>query len=276
VGLPKNAELFLPKQAGVTTGWVLPPGQGKVLEASTFDVDPTGGLWLGYGGRSLVNPLSLVAFSIDEKFRDMVYLDNGLLLMTNKKSLGYLVGVRVKGAKTRVLRSVFKPILELPAPDSRLFPGGKDGFYLIGRDLGAKRDDVFFVDFKDKRGSVRKVLTSPSEIRAVAGDGQSTWVVMDRAVFRIDRYQQAPQPVFAHLSEPIQDLISVPSVGFFYTTAGGVWFFHDGQQVPVLRGGHLKIRYRDDALFVLFPQGQGLLKITGASHYKALVAKGKR
>lgn len=267
--LPKDVELLIPRQA-VKVGWVLPPSPKNPVRPEIFDVDKAGDPWFGVKGRSIANPLKGVIFVTDEPFQQFAWTGDNAFLVTNGRSLGFLTGVAVKGRPERLIRTAFKPLIELPGRNYRLFPGGRRGLFLAGLNAKTQKHEVVYIEVKNRVASVRKILESDAPVNHVAGGGNRAWVAMGRVVAQVDLKAKTLEPVFAHPTEPIREFVHAPNAGFFYATASGLGFFKKGLQYQFMSGPNLRIRLKNSRLYVLLDKGQGLLRIEGLQRFAGL------
>lgn len=271
IPLPKQVQLVLPKKFGVAIKWLVPPVQGAA-DIGAFDMSPKGQPWLGLGGRSILNPMVSGMLVLDEPFQDFVWLDSGELLVSNGKSLGFLIGLQDK-PDSRAVYAVFKPMIELPQKNARLFAGGPKTVYMVGLNPGTKKYELYRIAVKNKLADVLKVFEAPQPITSVAAKGDTVYAAVGQVVFALDLKAGTAAPVFGHPKEKIREVVYSPTAGFFYATDSGLGFFHEGQQFQFMKGKNIRIRMRKNDLYVLLEKSQGLFKLDGLDRFKELKKK---
>jgi hypothetical protein len=275
--LPADVTLLVPKNS-VRVGWLLPPAKATTVP-EVFDVDKQGNPWFGYRGRAIAHPLKGAILAVDDPFQSFAWTDDGGLLLTNGKSLGYLVGAHFsyEGAKPqRMMRTAFKPVIALPHQNARLFPGGSNSLFLAGLNPKTKKYEVVYIEIKNKIANVRTLLESDTPVNYVVGDRGKAWVAVGRVVAKVDLKAKTLEPVFAHSTEPIREFAYVPNLGFFYATASGLGFYKKNVQYQFMKGANLRMRLKGHKLYVLLDKGQGLLRLENLVKFGALTPPAKK
>jgi hypothetical protein len=274
--LPSDVELLIPKQV-VRVRWLLPPSKKKTIVPEIFDVDKDGNPWFGYQGRTIAHPLKGAVLWVSEPFQGFAWTDDGGFLLTNGKSLGYLIGVHVQGAAPqRLMKTAFKPVIELPHENDWLYPGDSNHLFLSGQNPKTKKYEVFSIEIKNKIASVRNILESDTAVNYVASARGNTWVAIGRVVAKINLKRKTLEPIFAHPTEPVREFVHVPNVGFFYVTSSGLGFYKKGLQYQFMSGANLRIRLKNKRLYVLMGQGHGLLRLDGLRKFAFLAPPAKK
>jgi hypothetical protein len=271
--LPKGARLTLPRAQGVDAAWIL-PGHHKFPKAALFDVSPAGDPWLGYGGKTLMNPLVFGAVLVDRPAADFAWTDSNEFLVSDGQSLGFLVGVREKGSRDRAVRAVFKPMVALPHKNARLFAGGYKEVYFLGKNPDTQEYEIHWVRVRYKKAQVRKLFSSKEPITSVAAGSGAVYAAMGRAIVELNLKSRSARPVFVHPRENIRDIGVSPRSGLFYSTGQSIGFFKNGSGFEFLQAPRLRMRLRKNSLYVLFEDTGGVLRVDGLHQFKNAGAGG--
>jgi hypothetical protein len=148
--------------------------------------------------------------------------------------------------------------IALPSPGMRIRPAGDDTAYVFGGPTAPANQDVYLFS---RDGSVVKLATLPGPVRAVAGDGTTTYVAMDRTIIRIALNQ--PTRVLLQSRDPFVSLEIGLQAGLFYATTSAVGYVaKDGTASEFIRGQGGLLRLRGSSLFLLFSNGPRLVRLS--------------
>jgi hypothetical protein len=223
---------------------------------SRFDVHPEGCpallagdnlVLLGADGRRAPETIRLRS---EHGIHDLAWMDDGSLLALSHRTLLELTGTGMKDIRT------------LPESFMRVRPASAGQCYLFGGcNLYLYR----------KGGDILEVLRAESEIGAVAGDGDFTFVAIDRSVYLMAPEQ--PLTLVCRAGRPIRSLALGPSSALFYATDFGVGISTGpGQCVEFLQGRGGDIRVRGETLYLFTPR-QGLMSLYPVSRLVRMAEK---
>lgn len=266
-----GGRLAIPKNSGIKAKWLVPPRKGNKRPAGRlrFAVDGAGSPIVGTEDRWVARPIRGMVGKLNQAFNDMAAVRKRGLVFCTKKDLGLIPQVReIRKDKKGDPIFPFQPIAALPVRDCRLFSGAGDVLYVAGRARDSRRSQVYRLRFSKpgakKRRPVWELLYSSNEpVAAVAGDGKATYVATGKLVVRLKKGKKKPEGFFLHPKEDILDLAYSPKAGLFYATQSGVGLVGPKARGAFLQDVKTQIRVREGALYVLFEDTLGVLKITG-------------
>lgn len=282
IPLPEGIELALPSVPEVKAEWVLPPETeaGTNNEPLRFDVDRKGQLWLGYKNKTLFNPAFKAEIEVDQPYSDFGWMDGGDFLLCTDSALGYLEKNEAKNESGDTPVLSFKPVINLPYRNFRIFPGVGENLYLVGKNPQGSHEIYLLQSGQRKEGVMSKLFAVEAEITAVAGDGDRTYVAIGNKLLKLKG--ETAEPLFAYPNEPILGLAFSPEAGLFYATDHAVGLVVG----PGELFGFLKvesdgfsssenaqkngIRLRGNTLYVYLERTKAALKIEGADQFNRM------
>lgn len=216
----------------------------------SFDVDPEGRPVLLVGGSVFVR------FDPDGKRKpqtiplrgtpyvsDFSWMDDGSLLVVAQQELSEVTG------------GGLRPIQSLPRHSMRVRPASAAQCYLYGADSPGEGRDLYIYR---KGGELLQVLEAEGPIGAVAGDGSSTFVAIDRSVYLL--LPEEPLTLVCRAAQPIRSLALGSGSVLFYATDSSVGMSAGpGNGVEFVKGRGGELRVHGEALY-LFTPSQGLMK----------------
>lgn len=275
-----GAAVALPSGCKVNVRWVCPPlSTNAVKESHWYDVhfvvDSSGRPWFGTDATSIVNPTQCYMFELQRVYGDMACLENGAFLLASMSDLGFVTPPEKPMTDDKGIPQVgFQPISSLPLPDCRLYPGAGNVLYLVGWNPASRKNEVYVLK-RDKLSSqssaVReyvKVMSSEDSIAAVAGDGDTTYVAIDRVILRTSRASSTPAKVFVHPTEMIMGLAYSPQAGLFYASSNGVGRIGAKGTMQILAADDTAIYLQKGTLYVFFEKSLGVLAFDGVADLK--------
>jgi hypothetical protein len=277
----KDSAVLLPKASKVKFNWVMPPSDEKA-EASglIFKMDSKGGPWFSRDGKYFLAPYKDYIFGVNGHFDDFVLTDKGNLLIASRGYLGFIP--RVKNLKTAKSSFAFQPFTKLPAGNCRLFPADGGIVYIAGTDIAAGGDEVFTlggegslktVEGKGKALVYKKIFSTEKRITALAGDGKTTFIALDRLVVSVKPDSDKIDGVFIHPSETITGLAYDSKAGLFYCTDKGVGYAGKDGNCEFLMVPSPEIAVSAGKLYVYLKDKNGLLEIDGIQDFKSYFKK---
>jgi len=283
----RGVTLVLPKQAAVTSHWIVPPQSEAVVDSVSrrnavfyLGVDPEGAPLIGHSGLYVLHPVRQYQYRLSQPFTSMASMDNGALYLSTEAEFGLALAEDRMVSDERGFPIVpFQPVAALPFPGCTLAAGSGDCLYFFGFNHSSALYEVYLLQPRTVRhgdtlsrvlSGYQKVFSSEAEVTAVSGDDQQCFVALENLVLRVSlsdgrvsRYAVCP-------CDQIDHLLYSPQAGLIYSSlwdmgyAGprGTFEFYSGQWVvPSLRA---------DTLYLMFPESLGVLALEHLSGIRAL------
>ncbi|GAB6182676.1 hypothetical protein JCM13991_04170 [Thermodesulfovibrio hydrogeniphilus] len=255
--LPKTY-LILPEQSAVKINWILAPESKNYLPKESgkkfkFAIDFKNEPILLYEDKLLINPTTGYIVSLQEPVKEMVCLDNGVMLFSNAEQIGYLV---VEKNDKLIPIAKIKPIAKLPFKNSKIFKGDET-LYAVSFNSKAKKYEVFV--FNNKTNLFEKVLNFNEPIKAVSGKGRNIYFALGKQV--IEYKNGTIKYIYEHPREEIQDLMYNEISGLFYKTSKGVGMIKDNGAIEFLQTEEAIVFLKNTSLYVFFPNVGGILEL---------------
>ncbi len=268
-----DSTLVLPAGSGISWRWLVPPVTlDKPIKKHTitnikFSVDGQGAPWIGLDNRQLLNPVRQVTAVPSEPFQDFTFLDNGLMLLTTVRTIGF-IGASGKeefdGQGHPIMP--FQPICDLPAYYSRVYRASGNCVYLVSEDAGAKKTSVYLLKpeaaapgGKLELRNFRKIFETGDAITAVAGDDTTAFIAMGKLVLMLTIADNKLTAIPAQPDEEVRELAYRAGLGLFYAGASGVGFLGAKRAFRFIETSHARIALHQQSLVVLFPRNLGVL-----------------
>lgn len=270
----------LPAECKVKVRWVCPPLDAKTVREAywfnvAFAVDSTGRPWIGDGYDDILNPTEQYRFVLSRPYEDMVCLENGVFLVATSSDLGFIVPPeKPKVNYDGIPMATFQPLAGLPFSKCRLFAGASNCVYLTGRNPETEQYEVYVLRRQklttDGMGvrAYEKVFSCKREINAVAGDGDTTFVAVDRLVMKVPREGNDPVKVHVSPSETITGLAYSPDTGLFCSTQDSISYIGTGGVLDIMAAPNPRIYLQKGSLYVLFRDTLGLIALDGIGDLK--------
>ena len=138
----------------------------------------------------------------------------------------------------------------------RVRPASAGQCYLFGGYPASQAVNLYLYR---KGGDILQIIRAEAEIRAVAGDGDFTFVAIDRSVYLLA--PERPLTLVCRAERPIRSLALGPSSVLFYATDTSVGISTGpGHRVEFLQGRGGEIRVRGETLY-LFSPSRGLMSL---------------
>ncbi|MBN2754283.1 MAG: hypothetical protein JXR81_05380 [Candidatus Goldbacteria bacterium] len=275
--LLKNAAVLLPPASKVKFNWIIPPAESKNTGAGLiFKMDGSGNLWLGRGGKYVLNPNKNYMFGIDQQYDDFMLTAKGALYFAAKGYIGYIPPVKEKGTDTGI--HPFQPIAKLPVNECRLFAGTGSVIYITGKNPANGRYEVFTASGEgasdDKMKMVyKKLFSAANKISAAAGDGKITFIAMDKLVVSSVTGLDKTEGVFKHSKEAVTGLAYDVNAGLFYCTAKGVGYAGKNNSTEFLAVSNPSIAVSGGKLYIYIPEETAVLQVDNISDFKGYARK---
>jgi len=268
-----DSTVVLPAGSGVSYRWVVPPTTMEkpipkhTLNEIKFSVDASGNPWIGIDNRKLMNPVREVAAAVSEPFQGLVHLDNGQLLLTTVRTLGFIApSAKVEFDAAGLPLMVYQLICDLPAYYSRIYRAAGNCVYLVAEDVRSKTSSIYVLrpetasaQGQNELRSYKKIFQTGDAINAVAGDGDNTFIAIGKTVFMHTLADNKITAVPAQPAEEVRDLVYKHGLGLFYSSASGVGFLGAKRAFRFIETSHARIALHGQSLMVLFPRNLGVM-----------------
>jgi hypothetical protein len=274
----KETLILLPGKTKASFNWIIPPRENETPGADiSFRMGGNGNIWLGRDGKYLLDPVSGLMLGINENFDDFAPSESGSPVFISR---GYLCVIpAIKSPKTANTNLSLQPVAKLPADDCRIFPAHGGFFYIAGKINGAYSvftaggpEGMIKVEAKGKAFVYKKLFTTPAAIAAVAGDGKTTFVAMERLVISLKKGSGKADPFFIHRQD-ITGLAYDPDAGLFYCTENGVGYAAAGGNIEFLRVKKPEIAVSGGKLYVYLKESNALLEVSGIKEFRSYIKK---
>lgn len=221
------------------------PAQPDTTAATLFDVDPDGlpAIADGTALRLFGSSRQLIDLG-GPRIEDFAWMRDGALLLVTGGRLAAL-------SPSGIVQS-----LALPVAGMRIRPAGPDTAYVFGGAAAPVNRDVYLFA---RTGRIAKLATLPAPVTAVAGDGRTTYVAVERTILRIALDQ--PPRALVETRDPVVSLEAAADDALFYATRSSVGYLdRAGRATEFIRGDGGPLRTRGSTLFVLL-SGGNLLRL---------------
>ncbi len=262
--IPKTF-LILPEQSAVKINWILAPESKNYLPKESgqkfkFAIDFKNEPIVLYEDKLLINPTTGYLINLPNPFKEMVCLDNGVMLFSNSEEIGYIV---VEKDEKLIPQAKIKPIAKLPHENSKIFKGDET-VYAVSFNSKAKEYEVFVLN--NKTNLFERVLTFNELMKAVSGKGKNIYFSVGRHV--IEYKNGKINYIYEHPREEIQELMYNENSGLFYKTSKGVGMIKDNSAIEFLQTEESPIFLKNTSLYVFFPNVGGILQIKNIDDLK--------
>lgn len=268
-----DSTVVLPAGSGISYNWVVPPTTMEkpipkyTLNEIKFSVDASGNPWVGIDNRKLLNPVREVAAAVSEPFQGLVHLDNGQMLLTTVRTLGFIApSAKVEFDAAGLPLMVYQPICDLPAYYSRIYRAAGNCVYLVAEDVRSKTSAIYVLrpetvsaQGQNELRSYKKIFQTGDTINAVTGDGDNTFIAIGKTVLMHTLADNKITAVPAQPTEEVRDLAYKHGLGLFYSTASGVGFLGAKRAFRFIETSHPRIALHGQSLMVLFPRNLGVM-----------------
>ncbi len=268
-----ESTVVLPSGSGISWRWVVPPTtMARPIPKHTvselkFSVDPAGQPFIGVDKRQILNPAKQLAAVVSEPFQGFTHLDNGLMLLTTVRTLGFIAASNKEefdGSGLPVLP--YQPICDLPSYYSRVYRAAGNAVYLVSEDAAAGKTAIYLLQPEaavpgkpaELRG-YRKIFESGEAISAVAGDDKAVFIAMGKMVLMLTLHDHNLVTLPVQPDEEVRELTYQKGIGLFYATASGVGFLGSKRAFRLIETSHPRIVLRGSSLYVLFPRNLGVM-----------------
>jgi len=268
-----NTALALPDGCGVKARWVSPPIDPEIVDkASLYDmcfaIDTAGRPWIGYQDEKIINPVRQYQLELPQRYTSFTCLENGAFLVTTESDLCFIVPPKkLEMTYDKIPAALYQPISNLPAPESKLFPGTGNNVYFVApcTDGGS---DVYYMSPKDTgaQGFI-KVFTSKNKVSAVTGDSGSAFIALGGVIVKVMNDGTVTK-IYSNPREHINQLAYCPGTGLFYRTYNGIGYIGAKGSMQIMAVPSAQISIRNGTLYVLLMKSLGVLALDNISDLK--------
>lgn len=257
--------LILPEDSHIKTRWVLQPEkenntQGLSNENIRFFIDFKNQPFVIYGGRLLMNLETGYVVKIKNDVKEVICLDNGVLLFADGESMGY---IEIAKNNEKIPSASIRSIASLPFQEARLFKGDNT-IYASGFNKKTKRYEVYLFDNSKKQ--FQKIYLSDEPIGAVSGKGENIFLATAGVIKEIRRQKELI--TYMHPRQDIKEIFYNEKVGLIYKTSNGVGMVKNGSALEFLQAEKPIIFLKDASLYVFFNSLSGVLEIMNIDDLK--------
>jgi len=261
--IPKTL-LILPETSAVKIKWILMPEKKPPSEITykiRFIIDNKNEPILLYGANLIINPIKNYIVKTREPLKDIICLDNGVLLFSDGKNLGYLE--LEKNYNDILPIAKLKGVTKIPNSDSRLFKGD-DSLYSLSYNSKTKKYEVYI--FKPLNKGFEKVLSIKEKIHSLSGKGEHLFISSGK---QIKEYKNGKfQIVYEHPRQEIKEIFFSEKAGLFYKTENGIGFVKSGTSIEFLQSENFEVFLKGTSIYVLFLKAMAVVELENIDDLK--------
>lgn len=264
--IPKTV-LVLPEETSIKIKWILLPGQKDnppniSSENIQFVIDSQNKPLIVYGNRILFNPLiNAYIVKIKQTVKDMICLDNGVLLLSDGKSLGYLE-VEKKNSDIVPVATI-NPVVKLPFTNPRVY-NGDDSIYAVAYNSKTKKYEVYL--FNPMKKAFEKIVSLNKRVSSVSGIKGHLFFSIDR---QIKEYKNGKfNTVYEHPRESIEKVFYSEKAGLFYKTEHGLGFVKDGTALEFVQSENFEVFLKGTSIYVFFAKALAIAEFANIDDLK--------
>ncbi len=259
--------IVLPETSLVKIKWILVPGdKDRPPDVSSeniqFVVDYKNNPLIAYSGKLLFNPLSGYIVKLNQPFKEMICLDNGVLIFSDGRAVYYIDNEKLQ--KTDIPQASLKQIATLPFNDGRIFKGSGNSLYAVARNSKTGKYEIFL--FNPLRKNFNRILVSNKPVNALTGTGSHLFLATGR---QIEEFLNDKRRLFyEHPREDILELFYSNEAGVFYKTSHGIGFVKDGNSLEFLQSDNPEVFLKGASMFVFFSNAMAVLEFVNLDDLK--------
>lgn len=257
--IPKTI-LILPENCATKIRWILVPEQNNKPVVSNnninFFIDFKNEPIILYDNRILFNPISGNMVILKKSIKDVISLDNGVLLFSGNNHIGYLEIDEIEKKNYTIPHASLKPLIKLPMEDSKIFRGDNT-FYALGFNPKTSKYQVYF--FNNFTKKFNKIASFNEPISAISGKGEHFYLAQGKL---IKEYKKGKLSlIYEHPREEIRELFYNEKAGLIYKTSNGVGLVKNNSAFEFLQTENPQIFLKETSIYVFFSSISGILKI---------------
>lgn len=263
--VPK-AILVLPENSLVKVKWLIPPQgfdryQDQKNSSIGFFIDSKGKPILLYENKILFNPEAGYIIRISQEIKDIICLENGVLILSDRENIGYL---KVDKSSEFIPQGRISVIAKIPFPDSKIF-SGNNTLYSVGFNNKTKKYEVYIFDSRKK--IFRKLFSLNEPVAALTGKNEHIFFAQGRLIREYKNGQLSD--VYEHPSQDIKEIFFNDKTGLIYKTSKGVGIVKDNAALEFLQTENPVIFLKGTTIYVLFNYLSGILEIENIDDLKS-------
>ncbi|WP_353685132.1 hypothetical protein V4D30_04875 [Thermodesulfovibrio sp. 3907-1M] len=263
--IPKTV-LVLPEQSAVKINWILLPGQKDSPpqvsnENVQFVIDYENKPIMMYNGKLLFKPINAYLVKFKQNIRDIICLDNGILLFSDGKSIGYAELEKKSNENLPVVS--LKPIAKLPHNNSRIFKGD-DCIYALSLNPKTKKYEAYL--FNPVKKAFEKIISLSEQVSSLSGKGNHIFLSIGR---QIREYKNGRlNIVYEHPRQSIKKIFYSERAGLLYETENGIGFVKDGSALEFLQSENFEAFLKAKSIYVFFVHAMAVAEFANIDDLK--------
>jgi hypothetical protein len=261
--IPKTL-LILPETSAVKIKWILIPEKktpSEITQKISFIIDNKNEPILLYREKLIINPIKNYLVTTRDPLKDIICLDNGVLIFSDGKNLGYLE--LEKNINDTLPVAKLKAIAKLPQSDSRLFKGD-DSLYSLSYNPKNKNYEIYI--FNPLNKNFEKILSLKEKIYSLSGKGAHLFISSGK---QIKEYKNGKfYIVYEHPRQDIKEIFYSENAGLFYKTENGIGFVKDDNSIEFLQSENFEVFFKGSSIYVLFLKAMAILELENIDDLK--------
>ncbi|MDI1471038.1 hypothetical protein QI155_00605 [Thermodesulfovibrio sp. 1176] len=261
--IPKTL-LILPETSKVKIKWILLPEKRpppEVTQKIRFIIDNKNEPMLLYGTNLILNPIKNYLVKTKESLKDIICLENGVLIFSDSKNLGYLE--LEKNINDTLPIAKLKAVAKLPQSDSRVFKGS-DSLYSLSYNPKTNKYEIYL--FKPLNKNFEKILSLKEKIDSLSGKGEHLFISSGK---QIKEYKNGKfHIVYEHPRQDIKEIFYSEKTGLFYKTENGIGFVKDGSAMEFLQSENFEVFFKGSSIYVLFLKAMAVVELENIDDLK--------
>lgn len=265
ISLFKEATFLLPKDANISSHWILPPSHLNLWKGN-LTIDQSGSPLISRYESSqfqLIKPLSHYIVEVDTTASNMMYMDNGVLLLSSANMLGFLAESKEKKFNDKGIPWIgFQPITSFPLKSIDVISNFENVPYCAGFNSKTKRYSIYAL--RSIKGSglndIELIYESDEPITSMGADKESILVAIGQKLIRIARSDGKISQLYTHPTEVIID-IAVQKDGVFAGTKNEIVYIGQKGTMEIMRSSGHRMIMRQNTLYVLFENSTSVLAV---------------
>lgn len=257
--------LVLPQNSLVKIKWILSPDlKNKSVETSAdkfhFFIDYKNEPVILYDNKLLFNPLTGYMVKFKNPVKDVLCLDNGVLLFSDGSNLGF---IELKKDNDIIPTAMIKPIARLPMSESKLFRG-EDSVYALAFNKKTKKHEVYL--FNNSKSVFQKIASFNEPLTSLTGKGEHLFIASGKLIkeFRNGKLSV----IYEHPRQEIKEIFYNDKAGLIYKTSNGVGLVKNNAALEFLQTENPMLFLKNTSLYIFFSSASGVLEIMNIDDFK--------
>lgn len=262
--IPKTF-LILPQESIVRIKWLIPPDPKNKLQNFSankfhFVIDYKDEPLVIYENKLILNPITGYILKLKEDIKNVICLDDGVLLFSDGVKMGYL---EVEKNSEPFPIANIKLISKLPLQDAKLFKGERT-VYASGYNIKTKEYEVYV--FNPQKSLFQRVASFKEPINALSGREKHIFFSNGNVIK--DYKEGKISIIYEHPRQNIEEIYYNEKAGLIYKTSNGVGIIRDKAALEFLQTENPIIFLKGTSLYVFFPSVSGVLEILNIEDLK--------